>query len=101
MAVEPVNDMMTFKSKKGADMNNKVVVEETLPKEDAHKGDAAQKTHKSTGGSQAHAFVRHLIHKAEARYVRPPTWKIDLFATSSESLLKHRRTIARSSILGG
>ena len=40
--------------------------EEIVPKEDA----ASTREHKSkssTGGSQAHGFVRHLIHDATAR----------------------------------
>lgn len=69
VAVEPMTDPMAMKGKKSSDMKNKVMFEETAHKEEAHKTDAAHKTHKSTGGSQAHAFVRHLIHNAESRCV--------------------------------
>lgn len=68
MAVAPMDESVVLKSKKGADMKNKII-EEVGQKEEAHKADAPHKTHKSTGGSQAHAFVRHLIHKSDARCV--------------------------------
>lgn len=63
VAVAPMDEAIM---KKGADIKSKTIGE-VGHKEEAHKDDIPHKTHKNTGGSQAHAFVRHLIHKADAR----------------------------------
>lgn len=63
VAVAPMDEAIM---KKGADIKSKVVGV-VGHKEEAHKDDVPHKTHKSTGGSQAHSFVRHLIHTADAR----------------------------------
>ena len=67
VAVAPMDEAVMKKSKNPTDMKSKAI-EEHGHKEETHNEAVPHKTHKSTGGSQAHAFVRHLIHKADARY---------------------------------
>ena len=63
VAVAPVADPVSQKKEVPAKSQ---AVEEVPAKEDTHKSDGHHK--KSTsGGSQAHAFVRHLIHNADSR----------------------------------
>ncbi|CAL8470611.1 g10153 [Coccomyxa elongata] len=66
VAVAPMDEAVMKKSKNPTDMKAKAI-EEHGHKEETHNEAVPHKTHKSTGGSQAHAFVRHLIHKADAR----------------------------------
>jgi hypothetical protein len=63
VAAAPLADPVS--QKKEAPAKSKAV-EEVPAKEETHKSDGHQKK-SSSGGSQAHAFVRHLIHNADSR----------------------------------
>ena len=63
VSIAPLQDPTAVKFGREADLKK----EDAPAKEDAQKMDAPHKTHKGTGGSQAHSFVRHLIHNAAAR----------------------------------
>jgi len=68
VSVAPLQDPTAVKISKEVDLK-KISLEDAPVKEDAQKVDAPHKaTSKGTGGSQAHAFVRHLIHNAASRY---------------------------------
>ena len=67
VSVAPVQDLKAPFVGKTSDFKNKN--EDPAATEDGQKPEAPHKAHKTgTGGSQAHAFVRHLIHNAGARY---------------------------------
>ncbi len=67
VSVAPVQDLKAPFVGKSSDFKNKN--EDAAAREDGQKTEAPHKAHKTgTGGSQAHAFVRHLIHSAGARY---------------------------------
>ena len=53
--------------KLGRDFKGKAILEDAPVKEEWAKLSAHHKTHKGTGGSQAHSFVRHLIENAASR----------------------------------
>lgn len=63
VAVAPVADPVS--QKKETIAKTAKPVEEVAPKEETHKSEHHKKS--GTGGSQAHAFVRHLIHNADSR----------------------------------
>lgn len=67
MSVAPVQDLKAPFVSKSSDIKNRN--EDAAAREDGQRTEAPHKTHKTagTGGSQAHAFVRHLIHSAGAR----------------------------------
>ena len=65
VSVVPLQDPTAVKL--GRDFKGKAILEDAPVKEDGHKSDAHHKTHKGTGGSQAHSFVRHLIQNAASR----------------------------------
>ena len=66
MSVAPVQDLKAPFVSKSSDFKNRN--EDAAAREDGQRAEAPHKTHKTgTGGSQAHAFVRHLIHNAGAR----------------------------------
>lgn len=63
VSIAPLQDPTAVKIGREANLKK----EDAPVKEDAQKMDAPQKAHKGSGGSQAHSFVRHLIHNAAAR----------------------------------
>lgn len=66
VSVAPLQDPTAVKFGKDADIKAKT--EDVPVKEDAQKMDVPHRNHKQgTGGSQAHSFVRHLIHNAASR----------------------------------
>ena len=70
VAAAPVADPVSLK--KETVTKNAKPVEEVAPKEETHKSEHHKKS--STGGSQAHAFVRHLIHNADSRWGQNGRW---------------------------
>ena len=73
VSVAPVQDLKAPFIGKISDVKNRN--EDAAAREDGQRTEAPHKTHKTTGtgGSQAHAFVRHLIHNAGARYTSRTT----------------------------
>ena len=63
VSIAPLQDPTAVKVSRDGDLKK----EDAPVKEDAQRMDAPHKAHKGTGGSQAHACVRHLIHNAAAR----------------------------------
>ena len=65
VSVAPVQDLKAPLTGKSSDYKNK---NEDAAAREEQRTEAPHKAHKTgTGGSQAHAFVRHLIHNAGAR----------------------------------